>query len=141
MIAVLTKWQKNAPDSISWPNTLSFRTTYSDTNLPPGFTLAEYTAFISYLNDLTTTQPLFNLLTNTNVDDGEGNIINTRIFVDDTEYITYKALSDASEVKRNELIASFNLTRTVKVFNDDAEVISIFEKSNSYTDLNDLIVV
>lgn len=140
MIAVLTKWQKNAPDSIPWPNTLNFVNLYSETNLPTGFTLVEYSAFLTYVEKLIKDSPAIYVLINSNVEDADGNIINSRVFVSDEEFNTYKTLSDASEVERNALITMFNLTRTVKIFtNDDDMIIDIIDKSTSYDAINALI--
>lgn len=139
MIAVLTKWQKNAPNSIPWPNTLNFVNLYSRTNLPTGFTLVEYTSFLAYVEKLIQNSPAINVLINSNVEDANGNIINSRVFLSDEEFNTYKSLSDESESERNALIAMFNLTRTVKIFTNDDIIIDIIDKSTSYDEVNALI--
>lgn len=141
MIAVLTKWQKNAPTSIAWPNTLTFISSYSETNLPPGFTLVEYFAFKTYVENLTGSSPAINVLINSNVEDDDGNIINSRVFINDDEFNTYKALSDASETERNNLLTMFNLSRTVKVFIDEDQVIDIIDKSTTYSAINSFFTV
>lgn len=138
MIAVLTKWQKNAPTSIPWPDTLDFINLYSETNLPPDFTLVEYGAFITYVRNLSMATVGFGLLVNNNVHDADGNIINSRIFMSDEEFNIYKALSDSNESERNTLLAMFNLTRTVKIINDENTVIDAITKSSSYDDINAL---
>lgn len=141
MIAVLTKWQKNAPTSIAWPNTLTFISSFSETNLPPGFTLVEYFVFKTYVENLTSSSPAINVIINSNVEDNDGNIINSRVFIDDEEFNTYKALSDASEVERNSLITMFNLTRTVKIFTDDDTIIDIIDKSATYSEIDSFFTV
>lgn len=144
MIAVLTKWQKDAPDSITWPNTLSFISSYSETNLPPGFTPIEYFAFLAYvenLKNLTKDTPAINVLINSNVEDSEGNVINSRVFISDEDFNAYKALSDASEAERNTLLSMFKLTRVVKVFNDDDQAIDIIDKSTTYDVINSFFAV
>ena len=141
MIAVLTKWQKDAPDSIAWPNTLSFISSYSDTNLPPCFTPREYFEFLAYVENLIKTDPVINIVINNNVEDTEGNVINSRVFVDDEGFNTYKALSDASEAERNTLLSMFKLTRVVKIFNDNDQIIDIIDKSTSYDEINSFFAV
>jgi hypothetical protein len=140
MIAVLTKWQKNATDSISWPNTTNFGTLYNETNLPPGFTLKEYTLFKSYLDDILGTEFTFFLPTDVTVEDASGNMINTRIFSDNEDYESYKGISDSVSAKRDELLLEFKLTRTVKVITDDAEITNVSAKINNYSELDAIIV-
>ena len=139
MIAVLTKWQKNAPTSISWPNTLTFMNLYSENNLPPNFTLVEYFAFLAYVDNLTKSLPAINLLININANDTEGNVINSRVFTIDEEFNLYKELSNANETERNALLQMFDLTRTVKIINDDNIILDIISKSVSYDEMNSII--
>jgi len=141
MIAVVTKWQKHAPDSIAWPNTLSFMSAYSETNLPLGFTPTEYFAFLAYAENFIKTAPVINIVINNNVEDTEGNVINSRVFVDDEGFNTYKMLSDASEAERNTLLSMFKLTRVVKIFNDHDQIIDIIDKSTSYDEINSFFAV
>lgn len=139
MIAVLTKWQKNAPDSIAWPNTLSFISSYSETNLPPGFTMTEYLAFMSYLASVSGSMPNVQMLSDLTLNDTDGNAINARIFVDENDYNTYKSISTSAEDARNNLLSLFKLTRTVKVLTNDQQVFSVLSNELTFSELDALI--
>jgi hypothetical protein len=139
MIALITKWQKNAVDSIPWPNTLNFINTYSETNLPPGFTIEEYLKFRAYVEKLFNLNPRVDIHTNTDATDGTGNIINSRVFINESSYDAFRAFSNAIETERNELLSLFNLTRVVKVITDEVQVISIIDNSSNYNYLDTLI--
>jgi hypothetical protein len=139
MIALVTKWQKNAPDSIPWPNTLNFIEAYSETNLPPGFTMEEYQKFKAYVEKLFSLNPSIIIHQNVDANDGAGNIINSRIFFDELSYSTFRAFSNAIEIERNELLSLFNLTRIVKVITDESQIVDIVENSSNYNYLDTII--
>jgi hypothetical protein len=140
MIALVTKWRKTAPSSISWPNTLNFKELYSETNLPPGFTLGLYQKFNAYVEKLGSLTPTpIDIYQNIDANDGAGNIINSRVFIDDSSYDDFKVVSNAIESERNELLSLFGITRTVKVYTDVSQIILVLENITNYNYLDTLV--
>lgn len=140
MIALVTKWQKTAPSSISWPNTLNFMELYSETNLPPGFTIGLYQKFNVYVEKLVSLTPEpIDIYQNIDAHDEAGNSINSRVFIDDASYDAFKEVSSAIEIERNELLLLFGLTRTVKVYNDVTQIIGVLENITNYNYLDTLV--
>jgi hypothetical protein len=136
MIALITKWQKNATDSVPWPNTLKFMEEYSETNLPPGFTLEEYQKFKAYVEKLFNLNPVVDIYRNVDASDEAGNIINSRVFNDEVSYNAFREFSALIETERNELLVLFGLTRIVKVVTDEQQVTDILENSSNYNYLD-----
>jgi hypothetical protein len=139
MIALITKWQKNAPDSIPWPNTLNFLEAYSETILPPGFTLEAYQQFKAYVEKLFSLNPAVDIYANADASDETGNIINSRVFIDSTSFDAFRAFSSAIETERNELLVLFKLTRVVKVVTDEEQILGVIDNLANYTYLDAIV--
>lgn len=134
MIAVFTKWVKNSNDSVSWPDTVEFGQ-YTIDNLPSGFSLHLFEMFQNYYM-LNMSIPTLTLLYNQTQASEEGDKINFRIFANDEDYSTYKFASDMTAELRDELLNSMQLTRTVKIYRDEAGILEILDKPMSFDEID-----
>lgn len=141
MLLVLTKWTKNADDSIQWPDVTKF-STYSETNLPPGFTPELFLQYTDYARMVTENFDRDQVIWKSSVESGTGVAFDCRLFLSQADYDKFKGISRGNtgviEQLQSDLLTVMKLTKEIKFVTNDETVIPMIGVDITFDQINEL---